>query len=278
MKLKTSETEAIEFGGKPVIMGILNVTPDSFSDGSKFNTLDNALRHASEMLQDGADIIDIGGESTRPGHVPVDADEECRRVVPVVKALAAEFPKAVLSIDTSKAEVAKAVLGEGVKIVNDVTALENGGDAMVEAIRSFGAGCILMHPRGVGEGRCTAAVKSYLAERLKFAVEATGLGAEHFALDPGIGFGKTVEQNAELTLSSDALHELGRPVLIGVSRKSFIGALTGRTVDGRASGTAAAVCMSVYAGADIVRVHDVAAARDAVAMACAFRALAKGQD
>ena len=278
MRLRISESEVIEFGDSPKIMGILNVTPDSFSDGDKYLAPDKALRHVAEMLEAGADIIDIGGESTRPGHTPVPADEELRREVPVVEAIASEFPQAVMSIDTSKAEVARAALGEGVKIVNDVTALECGGMAMAEAIASFKAGCILMHPCAVGQGDCTDEVRDYLAERIKFAVGATGLDEEYFAVDPGIGFGKTVEQNAELTVSSDRLHALGRPVLIGVSRKSFIGALTGRKVEERGIGTAAAVAMSVYAGADILRVHDVAAARDVLAVAGAIRGLRVGKD
>lgn len=268
MRLRISELEAIEFGGSPKIMGILNVTPDSFSDGDKFLAPDKALRHAEEMLESGADIIDIGGESTRPGHTPVSAEEELRRVVPVVEAISREFPHAIMSIDTSKAEVARAALDAGVRIVNDVTALEFGGKAMVEAISAFKAGCILMHPRGVVQGDCTDSVRDYLAERIRYAVEATGLGEEYFAVDPGIGFGKTVEQNAELTVSSNRLHALGRPVLIGVSRKSFIGALTGRKVEERGIGTAAAVAMSIHAGADILRVHDVAAAKDVVAVVC----------
>ena len=266
MRLRISESETMEFGGVPKIMGILNVTPDSFSDGDRYLAPDNALRHAEEMLEAGADMIDIGGESTRPGHTPVPADEELRRVVPVIKAIAREFPQAVMSIDTSKAEVARAALGEGVRIVNDVTAMECGGQAMAEAIAAFKAGCILMHPRAVGQGDCTDSVRDYLAERIRFAVGATGLDDEFFAVDPGIGFGKTVEQNAELTVSSDRLHALGRPVLIGVSRKSFIGALTGRKVEERGVGTAAAVAMSICAGADILRVHDVAATRDVVAV------------
>ena len=268
MRLRISDSDVIEFGDSPKIMGILNVTPDSFSDGDKYLAPDSALRHVGEMLEAGADIIDIGGESTRPGHVPVSADEELRRVVPVIKALSKEYPQAIMSIDTSKAEVASAALQEGVRIVNDVTALEYGGMAMVKAISAFKAGCILMHPRGVGQGDCTEDVKEYLAERIRFAVEATGLDEEYFAVDPGIGFGKTLEQNMELTISSNRLHSLGRPVLIGVSRKSFIGALTGRKVEERGIGTAAAVCLSVYMGADILRVHDVAAARDVVAVAC----------
>ena len=164
MKLKISESASIEFDGVPKIMGILNVTPDSFSDGNKFFSPDDALRHAGEMLEDGADIIDIGGESTRPGHVPVDVSEELRRVVPVVKALDAEFPGIVMSIDTSKAEVAKAALDEGVTIVNDVSALEVGGMEMVDAIASHKASCILMH-HSESTGRCTDAVIEYLAAR-----------------------------------------------------------------------------------------------------------------
>ena len=278
MRFRISESEVIEFGDSPKVMGILNVTPDSFSDGDKYLEPDKALRHVEEMLAEGADIIDIGGESTRPGHEPVAVEEELRRVVPVVKALAKEYPQTVMSIDTSKAEVAKAALEEGVKIVNDVTALECGGQAMVEAISAFKAGCILMHPRGVGQGGCTDEVMKYLAERIRYAVEATGLGEEHFAVDPGIGFGKTLGQNMELTVSSDRLHALGRPVLIGVSRKSFIGLLTGRKVEERGTGTAAAVGLSVYTGADILRVHDVAAARDVVAVVCAVRRLGVGCD
>ena len=273
MRFRISDSEAIEFGDSPKIMGILNVTPDSFSDGDKFLEPDMALRHAGEMLEAGADIIDIGGESTRPGHEPVAVEEELRRVVPVVKALSKEFPTAVMSIDTIKAEVAAAALQEGVKIVNDVTALEHGGMAMAEAIAKYRAGCILMHPRATGQGDCTDSVRDYLDGRIRFAVEATGLSEEYFAVDPGIGFGKTVEQNVELTVSSERLHSLGRPVLIGVSRKSFIGALTGRKVEERGIGTAAAVGLSVYTGADILRVHDVAAARDVVAVVVAARGL-----
>jgi dihydropteroate synthase len=255
-------------------MGVLNVTPDSFSDGGSFLEPAAALAHAKRMAEEGADLIDVGGESTRPGSEPVGEEEELRRVLPVLESLSDEIP-VPLSIDTSKARVANAALALGVAFVNDVRALR--GDArMAETVARSSAEVCLMHMRGDPEGMqddpryddVVSEVKAFLEERLAFAV-GEGIAEERIWLDPGIGFGKTLEHNLALLRRLDEIVAIGRPVLIGASRKRFIGTLTGRSEPDRAAGTAAANVIAFERGASMFRVHDVATTRDALAVAAA---------
>lgn len=258
-------------GGRTLVMGILNVTPDSFSDGGRFVDPDAAVAHALAMVADGADLIDVGGESTRPGADPVSEAEELARVVPVVAALAARSPVAI-SVDTTKAAVARAALDAGAVVVNDVSALR-ADPAMAGVVASCGAGLVLMHM--LGEPRTmqhdphyrdvvaevTAALAGWAA-----AAEAAGIARECIALDPGIGFGKTLEHNLALLHHLRSIVALGYPVLVGPSRKSFIGTALGLGLEDRLEATLAAVTWSVAQGAAVVRVHDVQAAARAARM------------
>jgi dihydropteroate synthase len=258
-------------------MGILNVTPDSFSDGGRFTDPDAALAHGLGMVEAGADIIDVGGESTRPGAASVPAAEEARRVLPVIASLAGRSG-AVLSVDTTKASVARAALEAGAHIVNDVSALTFDPD-MVHVARESNGGVVLMHMRGSPltmqadphYADVVAEVAAMLRERVAAAV-AAGIDRRRLAVDPGIGFGKTVAHNVRLLRRLDALAGLGLPVLVGLSRKSFLGALTGRDVPGRTAASVAGMLMAVLNGAHIVRVHDVEATVDALRVAEALRA------
>lgn len=261
---------------RTLVMGILNVTPDSFSDGGRFDSPDRALEQARQMIADGADILDIGGESTRPGAEPVDVDEECGRVVPVIEAIRRESDIAI-SIDTMKAAVARAAAGAGASIINDVTAA-TGDPAMLEAMAQNHAGVVLMHIQGEPRtmqnhpqySDVTGDVRAWLAARRDAAV-AAGIAPECIALDPGIGFGKTLEHNLALFKGLPRLCELGHPVLVGPSRKSFIGAILDLPPGQRLEGTAVAVTAAVWGGASIVRVHDVAPMARTVRMARAMR-------
>ncbi len=255
------------------IMGIVNVTPDSFSDGGEFLDPEAAYAHGMELLEEGADLLDVGGESTRPGAPAVPAGEELERVLPVVERLA--DAGATVSIDTSKAVVADAALGAGAAIVNDVTAL--GDPDMAAVCASHGAGLVLMHmlgtPRTMQENPTyrdvVGEVRDLLAERRRTAVDA-GVGEERIWLDPGIGFGKTVDHNLQLIAGLPQLAKLGRPILVGVSRKSFLGKLSGREVDERLGAGIAANVACVAAGAEILRVHDVAATSEAMKVTAAI--------
>ncbi|MDT8440756.1 MAG: dihydropteroate synthase [Desulfuromonadales bacterium] len=260
---------------RPRIMGILNVTPDSFSDGGHFLSPDAACRRAEQMANEGADLIDVGGESTRPGAPPVTLQEELDRVLPVIERLAAtvDLP---LSIDTSKAAVAAAAVTAGAEFVNDISGLTF-DPAMAETVAASGAGLFVMHTpdrpermqQRIAYGDLVGEVVSALRASLQRAM-VCGVPAEKLAVDPGIGFGKDVAGNLELLRRLDALGELGRPVLLGTSRKSFIGKILGRPEpQQRLAGTLATIALGVAAGARIFRVHDVAAARDAVLMAWA---------
>jgi dihydropteroate synthase len=243
-------------------MGVVNVTPDSFSDGGRFLDPGVAVEHGRRLAAEGADLIDVGGESTRPGADPVPVDEELARVLPVVEALAATVDVPV-SIDTRRGAVARAAIAEGAWVVNDVT---GGRDPeLLGAAADTGAGLVLMHM--LGEPRTmqadpryddvVAEIGTYLGHRLAAAVEA-GVPGEHVALDPGLGFGKTLQHNLVLMREIAAFAELGRPVVVGPSRKSFIGAvLDGASVDERLEGTAGAVAWLAGRGAHVVRVHDV---------------------
>jgi dihydropteroate synthase len=257
------------------VMGIVNVTPDSFSDGGRYLDPQQAIEHALELEREGAAILDIGGESTRPGAEPVSLDEELRRVVPVLEALAGRASAVQLSIDTAKAAVARAALDAGATFVNDVTALR-GDPEMAEVIARSGADCCLMHM--LGEPRTmqhdphyddvVGEVKAFLEARLAFAI-AAGIEERRIVLDPGIGFGKKLEHNLELLRRLDEFLTLGRPVSIGTSRKSFLGRLTGRTVGDRIAGTIATNVLAYERGARVFRVHDVAPVRDALVVTAA---------
>jgi len=245
-------------------MGILNITPDSFADGGRYLDPAAALRQGVDLLAAGADIVDVGGESTRPGAMPVPVDVEMERVVPVVTALARRCPEALLSIDTAKADVAAAALAAGASLVNDVTA---GRDpAMLGLVAERGAGIVLMHMRGdpgtmqrdTAYGDVVGAVHAFLATRAVAAI-AAGIPREHVLLDPGIGFGKDLAGNLELLRALSDLGALGYPVVVGASRKSWIGGLTGAEVTERLPGSLAALTMAASLPRVIVRVHDVAA-------------------
>ena len=264
----------------PVLMGILNVTPDSFSDGGLHAGVERAVRHAARLLEDGAAIIDIGGESTRPGRPAiVAAADELARVVPVIESLARAFPEALLSVDTMKAEVARGALDAGAAIVNDVTGLRH--DPRLGAVAAAArAGIVVMHSRGAPlelasldhaeyEGDVVRGVLAELRAALDRAAQA-GIADECVAVDPGLGFSKTAAQNLFITDQLEALLSLGRPVLVGPSRKRFLGAATGREVAERDAATAAACALAWERGARIFRVHDVAASRDALAVAHAL--------
>ncbi len=259
----------------PLIMGVVNVTPDSFSDGGLFLDADAAVRHGLQLVDEGADILDVGGESTRPGAEPVSEEEERQRVLRVVERLA-QGAGARLSIDTTKLAVARAALDAGATLVNDVSAFRF-DPGMAALVAETGAGCCLMHM--LGEPRTmqqdpryddvVADVKAFLEERLAFAV-SEGIDEENVWLDPGIGFGKTVEHNLELLRRLDEIVAIGRPVVVGTSRKSFLGKLAGgRDEDHRLPGTIATNVLALERGASVFRVHDVAQNVDALAVAAA---------
>ncbi|HZO07142.1 MAG TPA: dihydropteroate synthase [Solirubrobacterales bacterium] len=254
------------------LMGVVNVTPDSFSDGGLYLDPEAAIAHGEELLEAGAEILDVGGESTRPGADPVAEDEERRRVLPVIEGLAG----ATISVDTSKAAVAAAALDAGAAIVNDVTALR-GDPGMVALCAEHEATVILMHmlgePRTMQDeptyGDVVAEVHDFLAERLEFAL-AAGIEEERVWLDPGIGFGKTADHNLELLRRLPELTALGRPLVIGTSRKSFIGKVDGSAARERLGGTIASTVLAAQAGADVLRVHDVAEVGQALTVATAI--------
>lgn len=254
----------------PKLMGVVNVTPDSFSDGGQYLDPAAAVRHGDELVGDGAEILDVGGESTRPGAVEVDEAEELRRVLPVVQGLGKSG--AVISIDTSKLVVAEAALDAGASIVNDVTAFKHDPE-MAELCAERGVGVVLMHmpgnPRTMQDDPryddVVDDVKAFLAERMEFAV-GQGIDQERIWLDPGIGFGKTLAHNLELLRRLGELRELGRPLVVGTSRKSFIGKVDGSDVEDRIGGSIATSVLAAAEGADVLRVHDVAEMAQALAV------------
>ncbi len=254
---------SLELGGGAVIMGIVNVTPDSFSDGGEFLDTEKAVSHGLQLVADGAQIVDVGGQSTRPGSAEVLLEEELSRVVPVVEGLRAAGDM-IISVDTYRAVVASAALDAGAQIVNDISAFRF-DEAMLPLLVERGAHAVAMHIQGTprnmqAEPRYTdvvAEVYAYLAEVLVRA-EAAGLSRERVAVDPGIGFGKTIDHNLALLRALSRFSELGSPVLVGASRKSFIGDVLGTEVDQRLEGTLAVSALAAAAGADIVRVHDAA--------------------
>ena len=256
-------------------MGIVNVTPDSFFDGGRFDHPRLALEHGRRLVEEGADLLDIGAESTRPGSLPIDEEEELRRLIPVVTALA-QAVSVPVSVDTSKAAVARAAIKAGAVMVNDVTALRGDPD-MVEVVAQTGVALVLMHMQGTPQTMQQAPtyedvveeVADFLAGRARFAMER-GVEQSRIVLDPGIGFGKVLTHNLDLLAHLRMFTTLGFPVLVGPSRKGFIGQLTKQTVEARAWGTAGVVALAVEQGANILRVHDVAAMRDVVNVAAAI--------
>ncbi len=273
-----------ELGRRTYLMGIVNVTPDSFSDGGRFLEPSAAIAHAEALARAGADILDVGGESTRPGALPVSADEELSRVLPVIRGIRARLPSVPISIDTTKAKVAREALREGASLVNDVSGFRLDPD-LPRVCAEANAACCLMHMRGTPEtmqkdpryGDVVEEVLAYLADAVGRAV-AAGVDRRRILVDPGIGFGKTVGHNLFLLRRLKDLRVLGLPVLVGTSRKSFLGHLTGGKVPAeRIVATAASVAaVAVLRGADVVRVHDVAEAQDARAVADAMASATEG--
>ena len=272
---RQAKDRLIEFPGRPLIMGVVNVTPDSFYDGGRYLDAEAAVAHAVRLVEDGADLLDIGAESTRPGADSVNEEEERRRVIPVVTAVA----KAVtvpISIDTSKAAIAREALDAGAVLVNDVTALR-GDSAMVDVVARSGAGIVLMHMHGTPRTMQQAPryndvveeISVFFEERIHFAM-THGIVRRQIILDPGIGFGKLLVHNLTLLAQLRCFEIFECPLLVGVSQKAFLGQLLDRPVQERQWGTAAAVAMAVDRGAGILRVHDVRAMKDVVQVAAAI--------
>jgi dihydropteroate synthase len=267
---------SLALGPDPVLMGVLNVTPDSFSDGGEFFDPDGAVVRATSLLDEGARIVDVGGESTRPGSDPVSPQEELRRVMQVVRGILAARPEAVISIDTRRASTAEAALDAGARVVNDVTAL--GDPKMAHLVAERGCPIVLMHMRGEPKSMqqnphyedVVREVRDFLAHRAERAVRA-GVDERSIVLDPGIGFGKTLEHNLTLLNRLDALVELGFPVLVGASRKSFLGKISGGGPKDRLFGTVATNVLAYERGASLFRVHDVRANKEALTVAAAIR-------
>lgn len=257
-------------------MGILNVTPDSFSDGGDFDQVDAAVKHALDMQAEGADIIDVGGESTRPGAEPVSDEQEIQRVVPVVEAIR-EKTDALISVDTSKPSVMRAAIQAGASLVNDVNALR--AEGAVECCAELNVPVCLMHMKGEPRtmqqnpeyNNVVAEVSDFLQQRAQYCMEA-GIPKQHIVIDPGFGFGKTLHQNVILLNQLNAICELDFPVMVGISRKSMLGMILDRPVDERLIGSVAAAVIACYKGARLFRVHDVAETRDALRICTAVEA------
>ena len=250
-------------GTKTLIMGVLNVTPDSFYDGGKYTQVDKALQHVEQMIDEGADIIDIGGESTRPGSDGVSEEEECERVIPIIKEINKRFD-IVVSIDTTKSGVALRALEEGASIINDISGF-NFDEKIAQTASKYGAGVVLAHtpsrPKDMQENTQYKSLIDDVIEALRASIniaEQSGIDKNSIIVDPGFGFGKTAEQNLILLKNLEKLRELGKPILIGTSNKSFIGKTLNTEIDERLEGTAATVAIGILYGASIVRVHDIA--------------------
>jgi len=270
MKIIWSETKQVfqfrnitcDFSSRTHVMGVINVTPDSFSDGGKFFQAEQAIQQGLRLAQEGADILDIGGESTRPGSEPVSLEEELRRVIPVIEKLSKQV-QILISIDTYKAVVAKKALQSGAEIINDISALRFDSQ-MVKVAREFGCPVILMHiqgtPRQMQENPVyqdvIGEIKVYFQRQVAYARQ-NGLDESQLIIDPGIGFGKTLEHNLEILRKLSQFQELGRPIMVGVSRKSFVGKILDLPVEDRLEGSLAAMAYAILQGANIVRVHDV---------------------
>ena len=272
----TTRHGPIDMSRRTAVMGIVNVTPDSFSDGGRYFDAARAVAHGERMAHEGADLIDVGGESTRPGVLPVSAEEEIARVIPVIRGLRRKISLPI-SIDTMKSQVARAALDEGADVINDISAL--GFDAAMASLAAAEkAPVVLMHMQGTPRtmqqspsyGDVVEEVRTYLHSRMQFAVES-GVETERIVIDPGIGFGKNLEHNLALLRGLSALTALGRPVLVGTSRKTFLGKLLDAAPEERLEGSLAAAVAAVLAGANIVRVHDVKEAVRAVRIADALR-------
>jgi len=268
-------SRTLELGLRPVIMGIVNVTPDSFFGESRRSDPVQAAERALALAEEGADILDFGAESTRPGSEPVSPEEEARRLIPAIRQFR-KRSKALLSVDTRRADVARAALDEGADIINDIGAL--GAAGMAEAVARYGAAVILMHMRGEPAtmqsdpyyGDCAVEVRDFLLASAGKALDA-GIPHSCIILDPGIGFGKLLAHNLDLLRRLSLLTDCGYPVLVGLSRKRFVGEITGQAVEGRLAGSLGAACAAWAQGADIFRVHDVAATRDALGVFAAAR-------
>lgn len=254
----------------PFLMGIINVTPDSFSDGGESYTIESAIRKAQELIDAGADMIDVGGESTRPFSEPVPEEEEIKRVIPVIKEIRRSFPEAIISIDTYKASVAERALQVGADIVNDIS----GGQfdpRMLDVVREYSCPYILMHIKGTPKTmqinpqytNLLKEIKEYFLQRIE-EVERRGISIENIILDPGIGFGKTFEHNIEILRNLHIFHDIGCPILIGPSRKSFIGEIIKKPPKERDGGTAGVAIFALLKGAHILRIHNVALVNDAI--------------
>lgn len=256
---------------RPLIMGVVNITPDSFSDGGLYTSTESAIRHAARLIAEGADLLDIGGESTRPGAASVSTAEELRRVIPVVQALVSRNMNTPVSVDTSKPEVMRAAIAAGAAMINDVNALQATG--ALEAVAKGNAAACLMHrqgdPRSMQHNphyqNVVAEIKDFLQQRLN-AAQAAGIPLERLVIDPGFGFGKTLGHNLELLRQLDSFTGMGVPVLAGLSRKSMLGKITGNEVGNRVHASVAAALLAATKGARILRVHDVKATRDALAV------------
>lgn len=263
-------------GSRPLLMGILNVTPDSFSDGGSYDDPERAVDHALKLVGDGADILDIGGESSRPGAGAVSVDEEIERVIPVVAAISRHVSIPV-SIDTTKAEVARRALDAGAAMINDISALRFDTD-MADVVRLSGCSVVLMHMAGTPRtmqispfySDVVAEVLAFFEERISFALDG-GISRGKIIVDPGIGFGKTLEHNLEILRKIDMFRTTGCPLMIGVSRKGMIGTLTGAPISGRDWGTAAITSWCIFKGVEIHRVHDVKAMSQVSIVANALR-------
>lgn len=273
--LKTYHREMI-IGERTLIMGILNVTPDSFSDGGRFRSPEDAVKQGLKMVEDGADIIDVGGESSRPGAEAISTEDEMERVVPVIKALSIQV-HVPISVDTTKSEVARESIEYGAEIVNDISAMTF-DDQMPSVIAQTGAAVVLMHMRGkpqdmqkgdLSYGSICGDIIEYLKKKMADA-HSSGIPLERVLIDPGFGFGKTGDDNLRLLKKLSELRMLGRPIVAGVSRKAFIGRITGGEPSDREEGTAAAVTAAIMNGANVVRVHDVGAMKKVAAMADAI--------
>ena len=263
IRLKEFKNWCLNPERETLVMGILNVTPDSFSDGGKFLDVDKAVKHAESMIRDGADIIDVGGESTRPGATEVSLDEELQRVIPVIKKIRVANPGALISIDTTKGTVAKHAIDAGADIINDISGISK--DPKISKIaRAYKVPIIIMHIKGTPRSmqlkpnykNLIQEIKDYFIERTNIAINQ-GIAKEDIILDPGIGFGRTVQNNFELIANLDEFCKLDFPIMIGPSRKSFIGTILDLPINERMEGTCASVTAGIMNGARIVRVHDV---------------------
>jgi dihydropteroate synthase len=266
----------LQWRDRPLIMGVVNVTPDSFFDGGKYATREKAVDHALRMAEDGADIIDVGGESSRPFSTPVSIDEELKRVVPVIEGIRKSI-NIPISVDTCKARIAREACLAGADIINDISGLIHDPE-MADIVSSFKAKVVIMHMKGMPETMqitpyyddVISEIGTFFEERIQFAA-GKGIEKGNIILDPGIGFGKRVEDNLKIIKYLDAFKRFELPILVGTSMKGFIGKITGSTMKGRIEGTLASIAISVWNGADIVRVHDVKKAKKVVGLVNAIR-------